>query len=154
MGYQFEVREVPAMSVLYVKDSCPQDEIGPTLGRMLPKVYSSLVELGVRPIGPPFCRYTAWHDQDCDLEGGIQVDGLVAGVGEIHGGQLGGCMAVHTIHHGPYTDLKSAHEAIQQWMKENGREPNGAPFELYLTDPGKVADSSQWETEIFWPVAS
>lgn len=153
MTYEFEVRDVPKMPVLYIKGTCNNEEIGPTLSRILPRVFSSLVELGVRPVGPPFCRYTSWREADCDLEGGILVDGLVSGIGEIEGGQIGGCKAVRTLHTGPYKDLHTAYTAGAEWMKENGQQGAGAPFELYLTDPGKVPDPADWQTEIYWPVA-
>jgi AraC family transcriptional regulator len=152
MDYRFEQRDVPAMNVLFAKSTCKPSEISATLGRLLPRVFASLVELGVRPVGPPFCRYTNWREDECDLEGGIIVDGLVSGFGDIEGGQIGGGPAVHTLHIGPYTELSKAYDALQQWLGENGKQSAGAPFELYLTDPGRVPDSAEWQTEIYWPV--
>lgn len=154
MDYQFEVRDVPAMPVLFMKASCEVQEIFPTLGRILPRVFQSFVDVGVRPVGPPFCRYTSWRGSNCDLEGGILVDGLVSGVGEIEGGEIGGCKALYTVHQGSYSELHSAYEAMQKWMQENGRTAAGAPFDLYITDPGKVPNPADCKTEVYWPLAS
>lgn len=153
MQYEFEIKDVPMMPVLYINGTCRLEDIGPTLGRLLPKVFGTLVDLGVRPAGPPFCRYTARHEGECDLQAGILVDGLVSGIGEIQGGQIGGCSAAHTVHMGPYTELKDAYAALDAWIREQGKTPGDSPFELYMTDPGKVPDPAQWKTEIYWPVS-
>jgi len=141
------------MPVLYMRATCSSKEIADTLGRILPKVFASLMDLCVRPVGPPFCRYTAWRGDECDLEGGVLVDGLVSGVGEVEGGEIGGCKAVYTLHQGAYTELHEAYDAMQAWMKDHGKTAAIPPFELYVTDPGKVPDPMQWKTEVFWPVA-
>jgi AraC family transcriptional regulator len=37
-------------------------------------------------------------------------------------------------------------------MKSQGLEPAGAPWEVYVTDPGAEPDPSKWRTDIFFPV--
>ena len=68
-------------------------------------------------------------------------------VGSLHGGHV-----ASTIHKGPYDTLNLGHEAIQLWMAEHGEEAAGAPWEVYITDPGEVPDSAEWLTEIIHPL--
>ena len=37
-------------------------------------------------------------------------------------------------------------------MESEGLEGAGAPWEVYVTDPGAEPDQSKWRTEIFFPV--
>jgi AraC family transcriptional regulator len=152
MEEAIQVREVPALPVLCTKATCRHEEISSTLAVILPKVFGSLTHLGVRPAGPPFCCYTDWRDEDCDLEGGIVVEGLVSGIGEIEGKQLGGGRCACYTHIGPYTELHGAYEMLMKYMQDNHLEPAGPPFEVYLTDPGKEPDQSKWHTDIYFPV--
>ena len=39
-------------------------------------------------------------------------------------------------------------------MKSEGLEAGGAPWEVYVTDPGAEPDKSKWRTDIFFPVRS
>jgi AraC family transcriptional regulator len=48
--------------------------------------------------------------------------------------------------------LQQAYGAVEQWIAANGYEPAGAPWEVYLNDPGDHPDPKDWKTEIFWPV--
>jgi effector-binding domain-containing protein len=103
--------------------------------------------------GPPFCRYTAWRERDCDIEGGCPVVGEVQGSGEVLAGTLGGMRALMGEYSGPYDGLGSAHEAIRTYIGEHGLEASEAPFEIYVTDPEEEPDPSKWITNVYWPIA-
>jgi effector-binding domain-containing protein len=52
-----------------------------------------------------------------------------------------------TVYMGPYNQMKAAHEAIHQWVRENGREYAGPSWEVYghwNEDPAKL------RTDIFY----
>jgi AraC family transcriptional regulator len=53
---------------------------------------------------------------------------------------------------GPYETLHETHAAVERWIEANGGKVAGAPWEVYLTDPGEVPDPAEWQTEIVWPV--
>jgi effector-binding domain-containing protein len=56
-----------------------------------------------------------------------------------------------TLHIGPYAGLVAAMDALRDWMKANGREPGGAPWELYVSDPDEVP-ASELRTEVYFPL--
>jgi effector-binding domain-containing protein len=60
---------------------------------------------------------------------------------------------VSTLHRGPYDTLHEAYAAIEEWMKGEDLTPAGPPWEVYITDPTAVQDPTEWETEVYWPVA-
>ena len=41
---------------------------------------------------------------------------------------------------------------IVSYIKDNNLEMNGAPYEVYVTDPQDVPDPSKWITELYWPI--
>ena len=147
MKYAFEIRDVPAQPVLYLPATCGQGEIGPTLMQVLPEVFAYAQQSGAAPAGPPFARYTAWRQDDCDLEGGIAVAAPAAGAGRIQAGAIGGCQALYAVHVGPYERLREAWGAAEAWLAANNRSPAGAPWESYVTDPGEVADPAEWQIQ-------
>ncbi len=151
---QFEIRDVPLQTVAYGTATCKHSEIGETLARILPAVGRALRAQEVVPAAPPFCRYTDWQESTgtCSLEGGIAVTAPVQETEDLKVGTLGGGKAVYTLHVGPYDQLTKTHTAVMAWIRDNGKEHAGAPWELYITDPGENPDPATWKTEIYWPI--
>lgn len=56
------------------------------------------------------------------------------------------------IHKGAYDATEAAHESINKYMYSTGNTPIGAPWEIYVTDPGMEPDTSKWVTEIWYPI--
>lgn len=56
------------------------------------------------------------------------------------------------IHRGPYDGLPATFQAVEAWVREEGRSPGGPPMEIYLTDPGEHPDPATWETQVVLPV--
>ncbi len=150
---KIDIVEVPRQNVVFGRATCSHSEIGPTLMQVLPSVANQLERAGAEMAGPPFCRYTAWRENDCDIEGGCPVIGEVQEGGEVFVGTLGGMRAVMGEYNGPYEGLGGAHEAIRAYIAENGFEANDAPFEIYMTDPEEEPDPSKWITHVYWPIA-
>jgi len=152
MDYEIEIRQVVGRPAVFARATCGHDEIGPTLARVFGTVGQSAQRQGLTMAGPPFCRYTAWRETDCDLEGGMPVLANGANDGEVVAGELGGCTAAATLHTGPYEDLPKAHSAVRTWITQQGKDFAGPCWESYLTDPGTEPDSSKWLTEVYYPV--
>ncbi len=151
MGYEIEEREEPMQTVLYIATTCKAAEIGKALGQILPEVGRYVQQSGATTVGPPFCRYTAMHEDSWDLEGGIAVTASVAETERVKVGQMGGRVAC-TLHTGPYDQLGKAHEALCAWASANGREIAGAAWDLYITDPGQLPDPKDWQTLVYLPI--
>jgi effector-binding domain-containing protein len=55
-------------------------------------------------------------------------------------------------HSGSFSRLGLAHAAVLDWIRENGYEPDGPPFELYATPSPSGFHSSHAVTTVFYPV--
>ena len=57
---------------------------------------------------------------------------------------------------GPFELLPQGYDAVKEWMKDNKKITNGAPYEIYITDPfdknGKPVDPYKIQTDIVFPV--
>lgn len=152
MAYDFEVRDVPAQPALFIRHTCKQAELGLVMAKLFPEVGARIKAIGAQVAGMPFCRYTSWRDQDCDIEAGMTVAAPAQGTDRVVAGQLGGVSAACTVHTGPYEGLQDAHSAAAQWVVDNGKEVAGGPWEVYANDPGQVKDPKLFKTEIYWPI--
>jgi len=152
MPYEITVKEPDPQPMVSVRANCMVAEIGPSLAEILPEVFSYLDKLGVKPSGPPFTRYHSYDGTNCEIESGFPVAEPQPSEGRITAGELPGGELVSTIHVGPYEDLPKAHDALDEWIKENGKKSRGPQWESYVTDPGEEPDPAKRQTVLLWPV--
>ena len=110
------------------------------------------MSLGVYPVGPPFGRFHEYQPDHVSIEGGVPVAKPIVGSGRVSASELPGGQVAVTWHVGPYDTLSEAYSAFASWIKEQNREPGGASWEVYWTDPAEVPDPSTWKTELIWPL--
>jgi effector-binding domain-containing protein len=72
--------------------------------------------------------------------------------GEVEPGTIGGGAAAHAVHVGPYDTIGRTWEALDAWLRAEGRTPSGPFWECYIDDPEEV-DASELKTELYVPVA-
>ena len=152
MPYEFEIKEIKPQPVASIRLKCKAAEVGPHINEILPEIYGYLESRGVTPCGPPFTRYHGYTGDDVDMEGGFPVAEPQPEEGRIKAGELPGGTVAGTVHTGRYEDLPKAHDALHQWIQDQGREPAGKQWEYYLTDPGNEPDLNAQSVELLWPV--
>lgn len=153
MSYQIEIRTLQPQPILGIREATTHAEISSTLAKILPEVFGYAMQSGAQLAGPPLSIYHEWNPPHIVLEGAVPLAQPALGNNRVHAGMLPGGPAAVTVHMGPYDKLELAYNALQAWMKENGKQPAGAPWEVYWTDPGQVPNPAEWKTEVFWPIA-
>ena len=142
----------PSQTVLVQRHTVPMAEVAQAMGQSLPAALGACQTHGLQMAGPPMSLYPEMDGETCTLEAGIPVVGPVEApegfdVVEARGGEV----AVF-LHAGGYDTLGQTWMKAFEWVKGQGRELSGAPWERYLTDPGEVADPADWRTEICLPL--
>ena len=126
------------------------------LAEVLPAVYGYVIGAGLAPAGHPFVRYVEMSPAFVSIEAGVPLTAAPAEPApadtKIRTGELAAGPAAVTVHKGPYEGLGDAYAAIERWVESSDASLAGAPWELYLTDPGEVPDPSDWLTKVCWPV--
>ena len=152
MAYAVEVRELAWQPVASRRLSVSPAELEAVLGEVLLEVWAAISAQQVPPAGPPFLRYHHIAETRLDVEAGFPVGAPFVAAGHVQPCSLPGGRVLVTLHAGPYTELRAAYAALAAWLEANGRFPEGAPWESYLTDPAFTPNPYDWRTEVLWPV--
>lgn len=147
MNYQIKLLDLPEQATLSVRATQAVGDLPQFFGRVYGSIMQYLGELGAAPAGMPFATYYNMDMEHMDVEAGFPVAKPLPSKGEIQASRIPAGKYISTIHVGPYDACKSAYDALADWAKQNGHEPNGIAYEYYLNDPS--ADPKvQPETEI------
>ena len=152
MALEFGTTELKAQPMVGIRTKTTMDKIAGTMGQLFGELHGYVQQSGQAPAGMPFAIYHAMDGGSVDLECGMPVAAALAGTDRIRAGELPCGKAATVTHTGHYEQLRHTWEALTGWMKSEGLEPAGAPWEVYVTDPGAEPDPSKWRTDIFFPV--
>jgi effector-binding domain-containing protein len=147
---KIEIKSVRAKETASIRETISRDDITEALGRIFRAVTDAIDKQGIKPSGAPFARYHSFGAV-IDLEAGLPVETPIQIDGSVKPSQLPGGPAAVAVHAGPYEGLAQTYAAIEAWMTNSSRRPNGGPWELYLTDPSSEPDPNRWLTQIIWP---
>ena len=153
MTSEFATRQIDAQPMVGIRTQITMDRIAQVMGPLFGELHGYMQQNGRAPAGMPFAIYHCMEEGgDVDLECGMPVAEPLAGTDRIRAGELPGGTVATVTHTGPYDQLRQTWTALTAWMKSQGLEPAGAPWEVYVTDPGAEPDPSKWRTDIFFPV--
>lgn len=139
-----------------------QDILGPTMTKMFDEVGEHLDRQNVKCTGPGIAL---WHEsqfihtvidqQDMDVETALLIDRPTPESSRIKVRKLPKSEVAYTVHHGDFSGLPLAKQAVFSWIENNGYRRMGPIREVYLHhDPEHEAneDSPRHITEIQFPV--
>ncbi len=152
MSDEISLETIDAQPTVAVTKRGPMAEVGKMMGEALKTADEYLREQGEEAVGPPFARYLSVEGESVTFEAGFPVKEPVAGNEVVRAAELPGGEVASVLHRGPYDSLDQTHELLKHWIDGQGRVPAGAPWEVYLTDPGEESDATKWETLVRWPV--
>ena len=152
MSYQVTKKTIDETPFLFMRSQTKAEDIAQALGSMFVPVFQFAITNGIPFAGPPTARYVSFGPGLITIEAGMPIATSADGEGGIMIGSLLGGRVASTVHKGSYDSLNEGHEAIQRWMMDNEEEAGGAPWEVFITDPGEVPDPAEWLTEIVHPL--
>jgi len=151
VSYEIELKELPDQYVATIRTTTTPDQIGETFRELLPEVDAEILNAGALPAGPSFALFHEYHEDQVDMEAGFRIEEPIPTSGRVIGRELLAHSAAVTFHHGPYEGIQAAHRAVEDWLRDQGKELAGAPWEVYWVGPGDDPDSSKWNTEVGYP---
>ncbi len=159
------LKTAPAQWVASVREKMAwqgQDILGPAITRMFDEVDEHLNRQKVTPAGPGIAL---WHEsqfahidvnqEEIDLETAIPIKGPVPEGGRVKVREIPQSEVAYTVHHGDFSGLPRAKQALFAWMEDNGYRRAGAVREIYLyhhPDHQANEDSPHHITEIQFPI--
>ena len=147
-----------------IRTTISMNEISTALPPLIPEVKAWLKKNNITPGSPPFFQYLRMHDNDQFLtEVGFAVKEPVKGDDRVNAGSFPAGLYATLTYTGDYMQMKSAHSALDKWVKDNGFKEklrinadgskSGTRTELYITDPQQEPDPTKWVTIISYMVA-
>jgi effector-binding domain-containing protein len=151
---KFEIKEADILPLftLTIRDTCSPSTISAKLESIYKEVSKTITKNGLMQAGAPFAIYHSYSPSQFDLEAGIPVNKSGKDSGHIKTGEIKAGKAVVADYFGPYQGTENAHRAIEEYLKKNNKTAIGAPWEVYMTDPGSVTDPSQLLTIIYYRI--
>jgi effector-binding domain-containing protein len=151
MSYRFDAKEQPTRSVLSIRTRTSAKDLPQRLREGYGAIAQYLEEVGEKPVGPPFAAYFNMDMEDLDVEMGFPVSREFPGSDDITAGEIPGGKFAACFYTGPYSGVKLAYTALSQWMEDNGYEPTGVAYEMYLDDPAQTPPQDL-RTQIMFPL--
>jgi effector-binding domain-containing protein len=151
MTQHCELLELPWQPTLIVRTRTPVQGLPQVLGKAYGAIMQHMTELGELPHGAPFVAYYNMDMQDLDIEVGFPVGKPLPARGEVKPGEMPAGKYAATTFSGPYPEMGPAYDALNKWMQENGYQPTGVVYEVYLNDPTQVAPQ-ELQTKILFPL--
>ena len=147
-GNDVTLRQLALQPVLCIRATIRVEQLGEVVGDRIQALWDYLEQSGAQPAGPAYVRYYTFGDTETDMETGLPVVEPVAGAGRIAAGTLPGGPAIVTEHFGPHQNLGEAYARLAAWLQAQGREPDGAIWEVYYwIDPSRNRDRASGITD-------
>ncbi len=149
--------EVTAQTILYTEEATPLNpdsikmKIGNAYGEIMALMSVAQIDMTGAPLAittefsleTMFWRFNAAipanYPSDIKLDGRIKAGTTYAG------------KAVKGVHIGDYMNSMNTYNAIEKYIKDNGLEFNGEPWEEYVDDPTEVK-VEELKTNIYFPI--
>lgn len=155
-----EIRDLEETTTLAVRLETTQDKLTDVFDAEMPRVGRIMQDVGAQMAGPFFARYHHFGPDRVDLEIGIPIAFVTAGLQPISGrpdgivgsSTLPGGRAAVAMHTGPYDGLPATYDGLAAWIAAEGHTAGDGPWEVYLADPSRVADPADLQTEVVWPI--
>ena len=152
MSLDFRTTEIQPQPILGIRATTSMEGIPALMGSLFGEVHGYIQHTGNQPAGMPLARYHSMDQGEVELECAMPVATSIEGTDRVVPSSLPGGLVATVTHFGPYTALPETWRALTEWIDSQGLQPAGAPWEVYVTDPGAEPDESKWRTDIFFPV--
>lgn len=130
------------------------DKLDAFFAENFPKIFNDAVNAKLEHTGPPSGIFFTYDEEKKQTECAVVIS--VPGGQEMKGWEKfnvpAADVALHIPYHGGYSGVKAAHDAINQYMNENGLTQK-AVIEEYISGPVTgEKDSTKWLTNIYYVI--
>ena len=129
--YDVDIVNVSAVTTAVARERIHPDQISRRIIPLFDRVYEFLKTAPVQQAGDNIALYRNQTREAMDMEAGVPVTAPFESTATVFCSSLPEGRAAHTVHRGPYSELKGAHEAVQRWSKDQGLALAGPCWEVY-----------------------
>ena len=150
--HNINLTHVAEKNVYASRSKTTVDKIGNILSDSYQKIIMQMIKDKQVQLSQPIAFYHKWDGTNVDIEAAIHVANIGGSTSDVSSKTIPASYAVKGTHLGPYNASQPVYDAIKKYIKDAGLTQNGAPYEVYVTDPTKESDPSNWITEIYFPI--
>ena len=152
-AYDVTLKTVAPVTVAKASGVAPNMErLGPTLDRLFDSVLEYINQHGGTPVGPATALYLNMAENNISVEACMSFNGMLNDGEQVKVVELPAVETMaSTVHHGSFSTLYEAYNAVMQWVETNGYHISGPNRELNLVYE-RGGDQSTFVTEIQFPV--
>ncbi|MES2779555.1 MAG: SRPBCC family protein [Bacteroidota bacterium] len=152
-GFDIEERVMEPVKIAGVRAKIKtQDLNGNTFGKWFGQVSQVLQKAKIEASGAPRTIYYQYGPKEVEVEAAIPVATLGADEGTVKFHETAKANVLVVKYYGDYGKTEPVYMAAYDYIKAKGKTSNGAPMEIYITDPGMEKDTAKWLTEIVFPL--
>lgn len=148
-GYKMEIKDVRERHFIGNRDIIKMSEVSNFYAANLGSLFTKVTAAGLEMDGMPSGVFYKWDQQNgtTDMLAGIPIKDAV----DMAGSTLVSIPAKKAVvvdYYGNMANTIVAHEAIDEYLRDQGIQYDPPIVEEYLTDPAKEKDMSKWLTRI------
>ncbi len=149
---EITLKNVTSMYAMTYRTKCTMEEIASVMGPAFGAIMQVVSANGAQVIGSPFSIWYEWEDEIMEFDNAIPIDRNIKGTDKVLPIKTYQGKVAHVSHMGEYSTTYHSWGILETYIKDNKLEMNGAPYEVYVTDPETEPDPSKWITDLYWPV--
>ncbi|MFP4363668.1 MAG: GyrI-like domain-containing protein [Spirochaetia bacterium] len=130
-----EIKKMEEKKTMCIRATTAVQDLPQVLGQGYGEIMGVVQAQGLQPAGAP---YTLYYNDDMsalDIEFGFPVVESGSEKGRVKPGVLPGGKTAAALHIGPYDTIGKTYEELTGFVKENGGDPKGICYEVYIDDP-------------------
>jgi effector-binding domain-containing protein len=136
------------MNVLFIGDTTDMAGLSKVIQSGYGELFAFINQNGLKP-GKVMAFYHSYANP-ISLEVAVEVDHVPSVLsGRIQSKIVAGGEALVAHYTGPYEEMEIPYNAVANWLKDNNKQANGMPFEVYLNSPDTVKDKSELKTDVY-----
>jgi len=149
-----EHRSIPATTALAISETVTIAELGSWWSAAFCELDAFLGRHGIRPTGPKGGLYgnELFLDERGDAVIFVPVTEAAAPEGRVHPIVIPAVELAIATHEGPHGDIDRTYGALGTYVAQHALGVEGPVRESYLVAEFETPDTSQWKTEIGWPI--
>ena len=153
MTYSVSIKKLPERYVASVRQIIPSYDQEGILWHILVEETAPLQMQDTEPSYTLAIFHDGEHKEtDVDVEVQKSVKGNYPNTEHVVFKTVPPIFIASATYQGSYDKISEVNEAVANWVKDNGYEFNGLSFSIYHVSPHETQDSSQWITEVCYPV--
>lgn len=152
-NYEVVIKKVEPLRVAAVRSIIP---VYSAQGGLWGDLYAQIGRYGNQFAGPCISIYhdEEFQDADVDVEACQPISGSIPAQGKVKVYDLPSITAACTVHHGPFSTVSQAYNALSKWIETSGYRITGSAREVNLQVPTQAGEQNDPNTvvEIQFPV--